>query len=76
MKNEIQFEVEKIELADCEFENDFEEKEKTKETEKELMISSDIDYSTFYSAFLSHLDFINRPTNYYSNIHTPPPDLA
>lgn len=75
LKTEIQLEIEKIELADSEFETDIEEKEKTKESEKDLIVSSDIYYSTLDSAFHSHLDFINRPTNYYTNIPTPPPDF-
>ena len=75
LNNELQFEVEKIELTDSEFENDIEEKEKTKESEKDLIINSDIDYTNFKSAFLSNLDFINRPTSYYTNIPTPPPDF-
>lgn len=75
LKKENQFEVEKIELTDSEFENDFEEKEKSKESEKDLIISSNVYCSALNSAFLSHMKFINRPTSYYTNIPTPPPDF-
>ena len=75
LNNELQFEIEKTELADSEFENDIEEKEKTKESEKDLIINRDIDYYNLKGAFRSNLDFINRPTSFYTNIPTPPPDF-
>jgi hypothetical protein len=75
LNNEFQFEIEKIELADSEFENDIEEKEKTKDSEKDLITNNDIEYFNIESALLSNLDFINRTSNYYSNIPTPPPDF-
>lgn len=75
LNSEFQFEIEKIELADCEFENDIEEKEKTKESEKDLITGSDIEYFNLTAALLSNLKNFNRPTSYYTNIPTPPPDF-
>ena len=75
LKNKIQFEFEKIELVDNEFENNFVKKRRTEEVKKVLIISDINCYAEINSVFVFRLNSINRPRMISSSASTPPSDF-
>lgn len=73
---DFQFEIDKIELADCELDNDNDEQEKMKESEKEIVSVSTFSLITVYSRIAPHLNRIEYSKKYYINTPNPPPDYT